>query len=180
MMNRITHLRVAAVALAASALFVLPAAADAPAARATIATKVGGNTSLVVQVGGRDTRSDFRGDRGHRDDRRGGRFNQWGQTQWEVERLTDAAVQACRAGISREARQIGYRDVDFDSRARTEQIGPEGFRVFFREVEFEGRRRDRESSVSCTIRHGRIADIDGMPRPGRGYAYSSRDTHYRR
>jgi len=171
MMNRIMTSGVAAVALAASALFALPAAADAPAAKATFATKVGDNSALFIQVGtdGRDYRPAGYGYRGDRDYRMN-----------EVDRLSREAIQACRSSIRYEARRMGFRDVDFDSRAWAQPIGRAGYEVRFREVEFEGRRHEFERSVSCTVRHGRVTDIDGLPRPGGGPRYSDRGYDYRR
>lgn len=171
MMNRIMTSGVAAVALAASALIALPAAADAPAAKATFATKVGDNSALFIQIGsdGRDYRPAAWGNRGGA---AAYRLN-------ETERLSRDAIQACRAGIQREARRLGYRDVDFDSRAWAQPIGRAGYEVRFREVEFEGRRHDFERSVSCTVRQGRVTDIDGLPRPGGGPRYATSSTYRR-
>ena len=159
MMKRIMTSGVAAVALAASAAFALPAAADAPAARATVATKIGSNTSLVIQVGdsrARDSRYGYRSRY---------RLNQWGQTPQQVQRLSREAVQACRREIERldSGRRSSFRDVDVESRGQARQIGRQGFDVFFRNVEFEGRHRGTTRPVSCEVRQGRVVDIDGIP-----------------
>ena len=181
MMNRIMTSGVAAVALAASALFALPAAADGPAARATIATKVGDNTRLVVSVGHNDQRDVAYRDRDMRDSRYGYGRNAWGQTQRQADQLSRVAIQACRQDVQRSARYAGFRDVDFDSRSWTDQIGPNGFTVHFREVEFErGHGRDINRPVTCTVRQGRVVDIDGMPRADRGRLYSDRGVPARR
>ncbi|MEZ5947165.1 MAG: hypothetical protein R3C04_10010 [Hyphomonas sp.] len=160
---------VAAVALAASAAFALPAAADAPAARATIATKIGDDASLIIQVGHNDRYASYR----DRDGRYGNgygyssryRLNQWGQTPRQVEKLSRDAVKTCRREIERldNGRRSSFHDVDVESRGQARQIGPYGFNVYFREVEFEGRRRDMTRPVSCEVRQGRVVDIDGVP-----------------
>lgn len=97
----------------------------------------------------------------------------------ESERLSRDAIQACRAGIVYEARRLGYRDVDFDSRAWAQPIGPGGYSVRFREVEFESRRHEFERSVSCTVRQGRVTDIDGLPHYGGGPRGWSNSSYYR-
>lgn len=160
MMNCIMRSGAAALALAASALFALPAAADSPAAQARVTTRVAGTSALFVQVGfdGRDYRPVTYSARGSAP---AYRMN-------ETDRLGRKAIQICRSSIQREARRRGYRDVDFDSRAWAQQIGPAGYKVRFREVEFEGRRHDVERSVSCTVRQGRVSDIDGLPHYGAG------------
>lgn len=167
--------RVAAVALAASALIATPAAADTlSGARATLQTKLGSNANLVIQIGHRDSR-DFRYNGRH-----GYGLNEWGQSRYEVKRLRRDAVQECRAEISRVAWRVGFRDVDFDDDRRVRQIGPYAFRVIYDDVEFEGRRRDIERDVTCVVRRGDVARLEGIPdaryyRAGRGY-----DDGYRR
>nr|WP_321361720.1 hypothetical protein [uncultured Hyphomonas sp.] len=144
-----------AVAFAASALIALPAAADTPSVRAAIATSIGDNSTLFIEVGhgGRDYRPaaySYRGaKRGYAPNYR--------------DRLSREAIHACRRGIRQEARRLGFRDVDFDSRAWAQPVGRHGYTVRFREVEFEGRRHDFESRVSCTIRRGSVTDIQGLP-----------------
>ena len=87
--------------------------------------------------------------------------------------LSRDAVQACRRVVAKQAYRIGYRDVDFDDDRRVRQIGPNGFRVTLDDVEFEGRRRDRERDVTCTIRHGNVVNVEGIPAPGhRGYQHT--------
>lgn len=170
-MNRIMTSGAAAVALAASSLFAFPATADARASGATFATKIGDSSALFIQVGhdGHDYRP---ASYGYRDSR--------AYRMTENDRLSRNAIQACRAGIQREARRIGFRDVDFDSRAWAQQIGPAGFTVRFRDVEFEGRRHEFERSVSCTVRRGRVVDIDGLPYVRGGPRYADRGGDYRR
>ena len=164
-MNRIMTSGVAAAAFAASALFALPAAADPPAAQAKFVTRAGDDARLVVRVDHRD-----RGD-AYRTASYSRRGYQGAPSNWQTQRLRRAAIQACRAGIGREARRIGYRDIDFDSRGWARQIGPQGFRVHFNEIEFEGRRHEFERSVTCTVRHGRVTDIDGIPHARGGPRY---------
>jgi len=165
MKNRIMTSGVAAVALAASALIALPAAADAPAVRAGVATSLGDNSTLFIEIGhgGADYRPAAYG-YGHDRDR--------GYSQ-SYRRSRDA-IRACRAGIKHEARRTGFLDVDFDSRAWAQRIGRRDYQVRFREVEFEGRRREFERSVTCTVRDGRVTWIDGMPQPGGRGLYTDR------
>lgn len=175
MMNRIMNIRVAAVALAASALIAAPAAADpVTGALAKLETQLGGNTHLTVTVGHRDHR-DFRY-QGHHS--RG--LNQWGQSRWEVRRLRRDALQECRAEISRVAWRIGFRDVDFDDDRRIRQIAPYGFRITYDDVEFEGRRREFERDVTCVVRRGDVTRLEGVPEPGRYRAGRGYDDDYRR
>ena len=157
MMKPIRTLGAAVVALAAPALFALPAAADGP--RGTIA-KI--ETSLLgAQV---TLSSGSRYD--HRDDFRGPRYNgrnEWGQTERQVNQLTRDAIQACRSAIRYEGRQAGFREIDFDRDQWARQLGPNGFHVTFNEVEFEGRRRDIEARVGCEVRRGQVVSVSGIP-----------------
>ena len=169
-MKRIMNIRVAAVALAASALIAAPAAADpVKGALAQLETQLGSNTRLVVTVGHRDSR-DFRYHGRH-----GRALNQWGQSPAEVRRLRRDALQQCRAEINRTAWRIGFRDVDIDDDRRIRQIGPYGFEIRYDEVEFEGRRREFERDVTCIVRRGNVTRLEGIPQPGharRGYTYT--------
>ncbi|ABI76762.1 hypothetical protein HNE_1006 [Hyphomonas neptunium ATCC 15444] len=157
MMKPIRTLGAAVVALAAPALFALPAAADGP--RGTIAkieTPLLG-AQVTLSTGSRyDHRDDFRGPRYN------GR-NEWGQTERQVNQLTRDAVQACRAAIRTEGRRAGFHEVDIDNDHWARQLGPNGFHVTFNEVEFENRRRDIETRVSCEVRQGRLASVSGIP-----------------
>lgn len=156
--------RVAAVALAASALIAAPAAAD-PVRGAVLELnkRLSNDASLTIQVGHNSGYSN------RRNVRRANhyRVNEWGQSQREVRQLKRNATQACRRAITRQAYNIGFRDVDFDDGRGVRQIGPNGFRVNFGDVEFEGRRRDFERSVTCTVRRGQVKNVDGIPRPGK-------------
>lgn len=182
MMKRIMNIRVAAVAVAASALTVAPAVADpGRSSPARIEARLGSNTGLVVSVG--------HNNRGHHGRRHGGyRLNEWGQTRSEERQLRRQAVQTCRAEINRAAWRIGYRDVDFDDGRRVRQVGPYGFRILFDDVEFEGRRRDRERDITCVVRRGQIARLEGIPDRGhyrKGHRYdqgyrNGRDGRHRR
>ncbi len=169
MINRIMTFRVAAAAFAASALIAAPAAAD-PVRGAIISLQreLGVNTSLRVDV----SQNHHYG----RNDRRGQRFNQWGQSDREVSRLSGDALQACRRAVTQEAYRVGYRDVDFDDDRRVHQTGPYRFDIRYDDVEFEGRRREVESNVSCTVRRGNVAAVRGVPLPGR---YGKKDKHGR-
>lgn len=131
---------------------------------AQIETRISDNTTLTLAFGSSsyDTSYHPRG----QDYRRG--RNHYGQTDREVRELTRDAVQACRQAVRYEARQLGYREVDFDDDKRVRQIGPRGFFVTFHEVEFESRRRDIETRVSCEVRHGRVTSLEGIPRPHKG------------
>jgi hypothetical protein len=171
MIKRIMTYRVAAAAFAVPALFAAPAAADpVRGAIVQLEHKLGADTSVTVQLAHNDRHGrDDRYKRNHRDNRsyRGGyHLNQWGQSEWEARRLRRDAVQSCRRAVAHNAYRIGYRDVDFDDDRRVRQIGPYGFRVRLDDVEFEGRRRERESDVTCIIRHGHVVDIEGIPAPG--------------
>lgn len=167
MINRIMTSGVAAVALAASAFFALPAAAD----------PVRSNASLTIQIGSN-------GASVYRDVRRGSRYgvNQWGQRRHEVRQLRRDAVRACSASIERQAYRVGFRDVDIDNDLRVHQIGPYGFEVRFDDVEFEGRRRDFERDVTCVVRRGNVVQVAGLPQPRRAAyrATSRRDVPVRR
>lgn len=166
MMNHVMTSGAAAVALAASTLIALPAAADSPPVRAGIATSIGDNSTLFIEVGHGG------------DDYRPAAYSYRGATRGYApnyrDRMSREAIQACRAGIKYEARRAGYRDVDFDSRAWAQPFGRNGYTIRFREVEFEGRRHDFDRSVSCTVRNGRVTDIQGVPYRGGGPRYDSR------
>ena len=169
-MNHVMTSGAAAVALAASAFLTLPAAADSLPVRAAVATSIGDNSTLFIEVGhdGSDYRPAAYSYRGATR----------GYTPNASDRMSRDAIQACRAGIRREARRLGYRDVDFDSRAWAQPIGRNGYTVRFREVEFEGRRHEFERSVSCTVRRGNVTDIDGIPRSGAGPRYAGQGRHW--
>lgn len=174
MMKRIMTPRVAAAAVAASVLIAAPAAADTLRGGARVDTQIGHGTSLSIQVAHRD------GYRYGSSTRRGYGLNEYGQTRAEERQLRRSAVRACRAEIGRVAWRIGFRDVDFDDDRRVRQIGPYGFRIRFDDVEFEGRRREIERDVTCVVRRGNVARLDGIPdghryRAGRGY-----DDNYQR
>lgn len=157
MMKPIRTFGAAVVALAAPALFALPAAADGP--RGGTVAKI--ETPLL---GAQVTLS--AGSGYHRDDFRGPRYNgrnEWGQTELQVNELRRDAVQACRAAIRDEGRRAGFREVDFDKDHWARQLGPVGFHVTFDEVEFEARRRDYETRVSCEVRNGRVVTVSGIP-----------------
>ena len=163
MMKPIRTLGAAVVALAAPALFALPAAADAPRGGtiAKIETPLLG-AQVTLSTGARyDHRDDFRGPRYN------GR-NEWGQTDRQVNQLTRDAVQVCRAAIRQEGRRAGFHEVDFDDDRWARQIGPNGFHVTFNEVEFETGRRDIETRVSCEVRRGNVVSVSGIPH-NRGY-----------
>jgi len=156
MMKKIMNVRVAAVALAASALIAAPAMADpARGSIAQLETRLGA-TGLSIQIGHKAPTG------------RHGRYraNQWGQSLRQERQLRRNAVQACRAAISRTAWRAGFHDVDFDDDRRIQQIGPNGFRIRFDDVEFENRRRERERDVTCLVRRGQVARLDGIPQTG--------------
>lgn len=165
MMKPIRTLGAAVVALAAPALLAAPAAADTRSV-AKIETRISDDTTLTLAFG--TSGYDAYRHRGS-DYRRG--LNRWGQTDWEVRELTREAVQACRDAVRYEARQIGYRDVEFDDDRHVSQVSPFGFHVSLDEVEFEDRKHDRESSVFCEVRRGEVIALDGIPRPHKGKAY---------
>ena len=162
--------RVAALALAATPLIAAPAFADAP--DRAIQTGLGGlslnlgDASFYVSAG----HDNWRGRDG-----RHYRTNQWNQRPWEVRQLRRDAMQRCAAAIQRQGYRTGFRDVDIDDDVRIRQLGPRGFQVRFDDVEFEGRRREVERDVRCTVRHGNVVEITGLPQPGqRGNANGHR------
>lgn len=160
MINRIMTARVAALAVAAPLLFIAPALADSEKSRrggATISINTGSG-SLSYSTG--HNRNQY----GHN---RGYRLNRWGQSQKEIKRLKGNAAQVCSRAIRNKAHRIGFRDVDFDDGKRVSQLGPRSFRVRFNEVEFENRRREIESRVTCVVRRGHVAEIQGIPKRGK-------------
>ncbi len=159
MMNRIRFLGAAVVAFAAPVLLAAPAAADT-----RIETRLGNETSLTLALGsgGYD---DY-----HRSGYRRG-LNAFGQTDREVRDLIRDASQACRQAVRYEARNLGYRDVDFDDDPYIRQISRRGFLVNFDDVEFEGHRYDRETRIACEVRRGEVVSVEGIPRPHRGRPY---------
>lgn len=160
----------AAVALAASSLLALPAAAESPPVRAAIGTSIGDNSTLFIEIGHRG------------DDYRPAAYSYRGASRGYApnyrDRMSRDAIQACRKGIKREAYRLGFRDVDFDSRAWAQPFGRRGYTVRFREVEFEGRRHDFDRSVSCTVRNGWVTDIQGIPHRGGGPRSEGRRRRY--
>lgn len=157
MIKPIRTLGAAVVALAAPALFALPAAADGPRrTTARIETPLLG-AQVTLSTGSRyDHRDDFRGPRYN------GR-NEWGQTDRQMSELRRDAVQACRSAIRAEGRRAGFREVDFDKDHWARQLGPQNFFVTFQEVEFETGRRDIEARVDCEVRNGRVTQVSGIP-----------------
>ena len=169
MMKQIMTFRVAAVALAASALIAAPAMADpVRGAVARLDTRLSPSTGLTIRIG---HRVPVHAPARHH-------VNAWGQTPVQARQLRRNAVQACRAAIGRTARRVGFRDVDFDDDRRVRQTGPNAFRIRFDDVEFETRRHDRERDVTCTVQHGHVTRIDGLPQAGRVTSYS-RTGHFR-
>ncbi|MEM1391006.1 MAG: hypothetical protein AAGG45_07975 [Pseudomonadota bacterium] len=154
--------RVAALALAASALFTPVALADhgkRSGVSVSISTERG---AFLYQAGYTGHVYDGRFSQKRAYNQRG--VNQFGQTRREVRERRRTAVRACRRAINREANIIGFRDVDFDDGRRARQIGPAGFVVTFNEVEFETRRRDIERSVRCVVRRGaQVVSLEGIP-----------------
>ncbi len=184
MMKRIMIPGASAVALAASALL-------APEAEAQ--GRRGGGGDPFSESSDRDLRGGRFDERGFRDGRLrletapfkpgfafgGYRFAQYGRgyrsgfgKRYDSRYLGKKALEECRCEVEEAAYKIGFRDVDFEG-FKIEQIGPFGFHIVYA-AEFEGRRRDFDSYVSCTVRKGKVVDIDGIPRPGRrhkGFAH---------
>ena len=162
MMKRIMTSRVAALALAAIPLTTAPALADAPARTQTALSGVSlslGDASFYVSIGN----DRWRGRNG-RQYRRG----QYGQSPWEVRQLRQDAMQRCAGAIQRQGYRAGFRDVDIDDDLRVRQTGYRDFVIRFDDVEFEGRRRDRESDVTCVVRDYTVVSLSGLPQAGRG------------
>lgn len=178
-MKRVMNIRVAAVAVAASALIIAPAFAEGPSVRAQFDTELAdGRSGLSIQIG-HNSHRDYRQSRRHGyGNGHGYGANEWGQTRREIRRLRRSAVRQCRQVINQEAWRIGLRDVDYEEGRRgkdVRQIGRRGFRIHFNDVEFEGRRRDFERDVSCTVRRGEVVRLNGMPERGRHHRRSRRD-----
>ncbi len=172
MINRIMTTRAAALAFAAPLLFTAPALADHAKSKRSSATisVQNGHAGLTLHVGDRN-RYGYTTSYNH---------NNRGYGQGNSSRLKEAkrhAINSCRRAIRQEARYVGFREIDFDSRGRAYQIGPRGFEVTFREVEFEGRKRDFERRVSCLVRSGQVQQVNGIPQPNnRGHKRGQR--HY--
>lgn len=176
MMKPVMNIRVAAAAIAASALIAAPAAAEGTKVRASFDT---GQSGLTIKVG-HNSHRDYRRDRR---DGYGYRLNEWGQTRSEVRYMKRAALRKCRRAISNEAWHIGFRDVDFEygrHGQNVQQIGRYGFRIRFDDVEFERRRRDIERDVTCVVRRGEVVRLRGMPGQNNGYSRRDRDRGYDR
>ncbi|MEM7493039.1 MAG: hypothetical protein AAF296_06620 [Pseudomonadota bacterium] len=162
MMKGIINTRVAALALAASALFTPVAFADHGKRSGFSVSISTDRSSLTYKAGHHGHVYDKRFGQSHFHNRRG--VNEFGQTRREVRERRRTAIRACRRAIRNEANIIGFRDVDFDDGRRARQIGPAGFVVTFNEVEFETRRRDIERSVRCVVRRGtRVVSLEGIP-----------------
>lgn len=154
--------RVAALALAAIPLTTAPALADAPARTQAALSGVSlslGDASFYVSIGN----DRWRGRNG-RQYRRG----HYGQSPWEVRQLRQDAMQRCAGAIQRQGYRAGFRDVDIDDDLRVRQTGYRDFVIRFDDVEFEGRRRDRESDVTCVVRDYTVVSLSGLPQAGRG------------
>ncbi len=170
MMNRIMSLRVAAVALAAPALFALPAAAQNAYRADPYKAHDAGKSSHAHDD--RDMRHARHGGRDdpYRDARKPGRYDdpyRHGYAGHERARQRDALRQ-CHTAIKRKAHYLGYRDVDFERDYEVNRVGRAGFNVLLRGVEVEDRYRQVAGDVYCTIRRGEVVDIDVRTYPARG------------
>lgn len=172
------NIRVAAAAIAASALIAAPAFAEGPTVRASFED---GRSALTIKVGQnnhRDYRRDRRDGYGH-----GYRINEWGQTRREVRYMKKSAIRKCRRAIGQKAWNIGFRDVEFEHGRRGQdarQIGRRGFQIRFDDVEFEGRRREFERDVTCVVRRGEVVRLRGVPGHRNGYSRRNEDRGYDR
>jgi len=160
MMNRIMTTGVAAVALAASALLASPAEAQRQANICPVTGEILDGAPRSYNSGkaygyGYNTGHGFK------------------QNQRALRR--DAA-RKCGRAIANAVFSRGFLDLEFDDR-RVRQIGPKGFLVRF-ETEVEGYRREFENDVYCTVRHGRVDNIEGVPVTGGGKAYRKGRYHY--
>ncbi|MEL7480357.1 MAG: hypothetical protein AAGJ29_02240 [Pseudomonadota bacterium] len=153
MMKRIMKPAVAAVALAASALFAAPATAE----------KVSVNSYGVQSIDLRGERfdasprliqADHRG-RGRGHARRGVPLNEFGQTPREAQYLIDQALYECECQLKIDARRLGYVDAQFRRVPYVEQIGPRGFVIKARTVLFDGYSRSRQP-YECVVRRGSV------------------------
>lgn len=193
MMKRIRNTRVAAAALAASALFAAPALADPGQGFGRYHGEAhrGDDARLVVvDVRGRTGTHVSSGRYDRYDDYDGRYDNRWRHDDIMREIVRDA-VRSCRRAVRIEADRKGILDVDFED-VDIRRVAPRVAEVRF-EAEFEGRRVELERNVTCTYTRGHVVDVRGVPTPplyrylhsghrgtggyGRGYVY---DGYYAR
>lgn len=177
MMKRIMTPRAAAVAFAASALAIAPAVADpghgqkyhTHGTSADLHLNFGNGLAVSLNGGNVALRNHHSSYRYHDSRYRHSGYDRR-YDRYHTKRLRREAIRACSDAVKYAARDRGFRRVHIDDVEGVRQIGPEGFRIRA-EFEFEGRRRDFERDVTCTVRRGRVVDIDNLPRP-RGYRHS--------
>ncbi len=183
MIKRIMTPRAAAVAFAASALVAMPALADPgygkqhkhkPNVSGALQVDIGNGLSVTLANG--EWNHSYRGHRGHGHYGHRGHGYYGYQDRRRTKELRREAIQACKKAVRWEARDRGFRRAYFEDVERVRQIGPRGF-VVRAEFEFEGRRRDFDRDVTCTVRRGRVVNIDNLPRP-RGYRQSGYGYHH--
>ncbi len=179
-MKKIMPLRVAAVALAASALIATPAAADplreVIEQAAAEANLIGGEDEHRRRGGDDEWRrggdDDWRrDDDGRYGDRRGPRLNRFGQTYREAERLRRDAVNACSYAVEGVAWRGRVQSVRYDDRDYIHQYNRNGVTVRFDNVEFRTRYGYEDRTITCVYDRGEVVRLDGLPRrdhPGRG------------
>ena len=176
MMKRIMTPRAAAVAFAASALVAAPALADPGHGKkhdynkrhVSGALQVDIGNGLSVTLANGKWSHGYHGYRGYKP--YGSRHYGY-QDRYRVKQLRREAIHLCKRAVKREVYDRGFRGAYLEEVERVRQIGPRGF-VVRAEFEFEGRRRDFDRDVTCTVRRGRVVDIDNLPRP-RGYRNSN-------
>ena len=179
MMKHIMSLRVAAVALAASALTATPAAAD-PVREAIekAAAEAEHNAGGRDEHRRRDSDDEWRRDRDddgrYGDDRRRPHLNRFGQTYREAERLRRDAVSACSYSVDRVAWRGRFQTVSSDDRRNIHQYNRDGITVRFDDVEFRTRYGFEERTITCVFDRGEVVRLDGLPhreRPGRARSW---------
>ena len=168
MMKAIMTIRVAGLALAASALTTAPALAD-DETRTERSVSTSAERSVTTQPL-RDRRYVYTNrvaqTRGTSDNQvaRPEGVNQFGQTRRDVEALESTAIRACRSAVTRKGNANGFGIVSFEAAQRAIQTGPEGFTVTLYDVDFQARRGVIERNVRCIVERGtRIETIEGVP-----------------
>ncbi|MEM7493040.1 MAG: hypothetical protein AAF296_06625 [Pseudomonadota bacterium] len=176
MMKAIMTIRVAGLALAASALTTASALADDETrTERSVSTSTERSVSTsaersVTTKPLRDRRYVYTNrvnqTRGTSNDQvaRPEGVNQFGQTRREVQALESTAIRACRSAITRKGNANGFGIVSFEPAQRAIQTGPEGFTVTLYNVDFQARRGVIERNVRCVVERGtRVETLDGVP-----------------
>lgn len=159
--------RAAAVAFAASALVATPALADSGKGYKHDYGKSHVSTAVQLDFGKGFAvtlaSSDFSRGRTFRHSKYG--YGNYGyQSNYRTRQLRRQAVRLCEQAVSHRSYRNGFKYVELDDVERIRQIGPQGF-VVRAEFDFKGYRRGFEKDVTCTVRRGKVVDINDLPRP---------------